>query len=354
MRILSLLLLAGLAQAAPRASILAAEEGKRPRRKHLDLKRGQVGTLHAVLRVGRKTYSEAPKLKRARPFPEGTRIEWYRVEPRQHHVETPAPNGMNPAYSNNVLFGKGHGKWLGYDTLEYTETHLASGPTLRLSKVSPTDPRLQVNAGLGTMRYKVVVTTPKGSYASPGAEAVARGGISHRVQRVSFRRGNDLAGWLTSYYNVPNVFGSAGVGRRHQTDRHQGADCADVIVGALRKRGKRIPYTSVSGLAARSRVVTGRLLIRPDGLYAPDKEGSLKRETLRFGDKVREGDLLLIKYGTDWTGRVWDHIAVLSGDDGDGELGPNDPGMHMGYLAGLVEEPLARHGAATVQIVRLR
>lgn len=86
--------------------------------------------------------------------------------------------------------------------------------------------------------------------ASPGAEATDTFGILPGVHRVSIRRGDDFVGWLSSYLLVPEVFGSAGGGRNHQTERFTGADCADVLVGAIRRMGRSTAGPTVSSMAS--------------------------------------------------------------------------------------------------------
>src|SRR5205814_7803584 len=109
-------------------------------------------------------------------------------------------------------------------------------------------------------------------------DAVGPRGILPTVMRVSFRAdgADDLPAYLTSFFNVPNLFGSAGTGTGHQTDLHQGADCADVIVGAARKMGEALPYSSVAGLFEHTHPVTPPLYLTPDGLFtaAPDEGGT--------------------------------------------------------------------------------
>ena len=123
---------------APRPTVAIAgqlEDGTPSLGAPVDARRGQQITLHAVIRVGARTYADLPQLlvggrrlrpPSLRPLSELTdlRLAWYQVEPEPHHVSAP-PNPGNPAYSNAVLFGKRHGRWLGYDSLEYHETLLA-------------------------------------------------------------------------------------------------------------------------------------------------------------------------------------------------------------------------------------
>jgi hypothetical protein len=330
---------------------------------------GQTVILYAVVATGRgrqaRYATTAPSLTlRGRRIPSARlappdaklKFAWWQVEPYPHHKNLPPPNAGNPAYSNAELFGPQHGRWLGYDTLEYHETPLLAetGPQLIVKRVSPTDPHVNVHAGLGTMRYKVVASDGAVSAASPGMEAKEGHGIARRVMRVSFRRGDDMPGRLTALFNVPNVFGSGGSGAQHQTDLFQGADCADVIIGALRAAGLRLAYTSVKGLLAHAHPVTPILVMDETGIREQQKGQVGAKVHLRFGVDVQPGDLMLIDYlGVAASPRTWDHVAVVSADAGVvGEFDPKDLVMHVGYLYGLTEEPAATQAPALVQFLR--
>jgi len=369
------LILTSSTQGAPsaKAYVVAAAPGRVPSDRPVQVRRGTRVTLYAVVRIGRgwraRYYTDASSLrlggrrirhKRIRPLAQlrGVRTRWFLVEPYQHHQKRPFPNRGNPAYSNAVLFGKHHGRWLGFDTLGYHETVIASarGSLLRVDRATPTHKKVNVHGGLGTMRYRVEVTWAGGRVSSPGAAATGRGGISTRVIRVSWRAADDLVGWLTSYYNVPNVFGSAGGGARHQTERYQGADCADIIVGAARRAGARLRYTHAAGLIRYGRRVTPKLFLTKTGLVYAEGSRRGRRARLRFGKDVRRGDLMLIDYvGWNGTGRGWDHVGVISADRGvKGWLDGADRHIHMGYKWGLVSEPLSSEGRAVVLFLRLR
>jgi hypothetical protein len=363
--LIPLLLFALPAAAAPRAVVLASIDGAAARRGPIEAQRGQTVTLYPAVRRGGRWFTSAPKvrgvskrkLRALADLGPDLRISWRLVEPTPHHVETPPPNFGNPAYSNAVLFGRRHGTWLGYDTLEYEQREVAQSPSLVVKQAQPTHPKLVAQSrGLGTVRYSVALTAGAKAWASPGPEAVAQGGISPRVFRISYRGADDLVGWLESLYNVPNVFGSAGKGRAHQTDRHQGADCADVIVGAARKAGARIDYTSVSGLYRETTPRSERLFLDQDGLHRIEADGSHTPVVLRWGKDVQRGDLMLIKYKVaDFTGRKWDHIGVLGDDAGTvGAFDVADPVLHIGYLYGLVSETAGSHGPAVVQFSRFK
>jgi hypothetical protein len=355
--------------------LVAGRAGKILRNRAIQARIGERISIHVVVRQrvgGRmRTYTDAPLIAldgrrirppRLRPLAELgglSAITWHRVEPHPHHTDATAfPNKGNPAYSNAVLFGPDHGRWLGYDRIEYHQTPIAgaSGGTLTVTRTRPSHPRININGGLGTMRYGVTLRLNDEVLSSPGAQALIRGGISPRVMRVTFRSNDSFVGYLRGYFNVPNVFGSGGSGRTHQAELYQGADCADVIIGAARAAGSRLPYTSVLGLKRYTQAVTGRLLMTKEGIFSADDQDTRQRVRLRFGSDVYPGDIMLIDYvGFDGSPRTWDHIAVIDRDGGvSGELDPQDPILHMGYLFGLTEEPAWEEAPAHIKILRFR
>jgi hypothetical protein len=362
------------ATAAAKVFIVAGVEGSAPTARSVHAVLGQRVHLHAVVKArhqGRTRYfTDAPEIRLRgrrirppllRPLSElgSPRLRWFRVEPRPHHVNTSPPNRGNPAYSNAILFGPTHGKWIGYDTIEYHAALIrgAHGGRITVTRTRPSNPKVDVNGGLGTMRYKVELRLADGTtVTSPGEELARRAGISPGVPRVTFRSDNSFVGHLRGYFNVPNVFGSGGHGRTHQTELYQGADCADVIVGAARAAGARIAYTSVLGFRRHARVVTDKLLLRKDGVFAADGPRKGRPVALRFGEQVRAGDIMLIDYvGFNGSPRAWDHIAVVGKDRGKrGVFDPEDLVLHMGYLYGLTEEPAHGESPAIVQFMRLK
>ncbi|TMQ21220.1 MAG: hypothetical protein E6J91_02870, partial [Deltaproteobacteria bacterium] len=164
------------------------------------------------------------------------RVQWSTVEPHGFR-KTPATNGATSEFYSNVSTEpKTFGHWLGFDHIDYFERVVAPwGAAARIpAAVSSGEDGAQQLPGLGTVRFKVEVEVAGRAAASPGAEATDTFGVLPAVHRVSIRRGDDFLGWLSSYLLVPEVFGSAGGGRNHQTERFTGADCADVLVGAIR------------------------------------------------------------------------------------------------------------------------
>ena len=174
------------------------------------------------------------------------------------------------------------------------------------------------------------------------------------MHRVSIRKDDSFLGWLSAYLLVPEVFGSAGGGRDHQTERFTGADCADVMVGAARRMGRQLAYTNVAGLPSYTKVV------------APATELDDHGEPAHAITGIAAGDLIRIDYGgalRHHTPRAFDHVAALWEDRSDphgpfhggpdGQLDGFDLVIHMGHPR-LVIEPLAAQAPATIDVLRWR
>lgn len=269
-------------------------------------------------------------------------VRWLRVAPHMQHVDTAPPNEGVPQYSNAVLFGPRHGRWLGYDAIEYETLPLDTG-----ERVDIDADRLRVRGvpdrrdGAGSMWLAAEVELADGTtYRTPDGDDTDRLGLSAAVARVSFRTGDDFLGWLSSYFGVPNVFGSTA----GQADRHVGADCADVLVGALRAAGhRRVRYASVSGIARYANPVTPSLTLGRDGSITDDDGDEV---VLRWDEDIRPGDLLAIDFVRSGARmpRAWDHIGALLGDGSsehppDGMLDSHDLLRHMAP-SGLVDWPI--------------
>lgn len=292
-------------------------------------------------------------------------VEWRSVEPHGFRTVAAAANGATSRYYSNVSTEPASfGRWLGYDTIEYfevTRSPRGKGAAARrlLPELIGSDepaPRPADTAGLGTLRFRAVALLPDGrSLATPGADATDTAGIRPAVHRVSVRAGDDFLGWLGAYLLVPEVFGSAGGGPQHQTERMTGADCADVLVGALRRSGRRdVPYSSVAALP--------RYATQVEAAVTLDEHGRPERQL----DQAQVGDLIRIDYGGSLTGhtpRSWDHVAAWWRDTSDpqgptrggpdGRLDGFDLVVHMGHPR-LVLEPLANQAPATIDVLRWR
>lgn len=314
--------------------------------------RGSVVGPHISVRLG-------ARVVRAEPFAEGVQTRWLRVVPRMEHVDTPSPNPGLSSFSNAVLFGPRHGRWLGYDRLEYETRALAPDEATLTPEGMLSAERATLTAphdGAGSMWFSAEVTLPDGAVVrAADGSTVDRLGLSRSVARVSFRSDDGYLGWLSTYFGVPNVFGSNGAGGDHQSDRYTGADCADVLVGALRARGNRaVPYLSVAQIGEAAARVTGALILDGAGQV---RSSSGEVMTLRWGRDVLPGDLVTLGYQDDPGNslpRAWDHIGALVRDDNhDGALDGADILRHMGGR-GLEDTTFLHAGPMQIAVWRWR
>lgn len=291
------------------------------------------------------------------PLPADARVQWSTVEPHGYRTSRAKNGATSDFYSNVSTEPATFGRWLGFDAIDYFERVVRpygdADPIA--ATVTAGEPGAQQLAGLGTTRYKAEVSLPgaAGPIVTPGAEATDTYGITAAVHRVSVRRADDFLGWLSGYLLVPEVFGSAGTGRAHQTDRFTGADCADVMVGALRRTGRTdLDYTNVAGLPAYAATIAPAVELDEHGAPAHPITG------------VLPGDLIRIDYGgglAHHTPRDWDHVAALWEDRSDpagpahggpdGLLDGFDLVIHMGHPR-LMIEPLAAQAPATIDVLR--
>ncbi len=286
------------------------------------------------------------------------RVSWSTVEPHGFR-EGIAENGATSAFYSNVSTeARDFGRWLGYDHIDYFERVIApwsgdAGARRIAAEVTSGEADAVQVDGLGTVRYKVEIDVAGVRLATPGAESTDAFGLTRAVHRVSVRDGDDFMGWLSAYLLVPEVFGSAGGGGNHQTERFTGADCADVMVGALRRTGRKdVTYTNVAGLPRYAAVVAAATVLDEAGMPPAPITG------------IERGDLVRIDYGGTLTGhtpRGWDHVAAVWEDrsdprgphrgKADGQLDGFDLVIHMGHPR-LVIEPLSGQSPATVDVLR--
>lgn len=265
---------------------------------------------------------ESVELRLEDPVPPGATVRWFAIAPHMQHVDLPPPNRGIRQYSNSVLFGPNHGRWIGYDTIEYDLVPIGTGERLRLDR----HPGPNGHEGAGSAFVVAQIEIGGAIVSSPSLEARDAIGLAGRVTRVSFRLDDSYLGWLSTYFAVPNVFGSTA----GQVDRYLGADCADVLVGALRAAGKRsMRYTSVGAIGRYTRAVSGVMTLGEDGVLRGEDGAPID---LEFGRDVLSGDFLAIDYsGADEElPRAWDHIAAVASDAGArGRFDPDDLIWHM-------------------------
>ncbi len=221
--------------AAPQVELRSSVEGGKARGGWVYARAGQAVTLKAVVSGG-----------------PAAQVRWFKVEPTVESLDNTTPS-------------------FHFEPVTYRETEVAScRDTLTCpADITPTVlPKVPELSGAGTMAFKVAVTLKDGrTVQTPGAESTKWGGLTAAVHRVTFRKDESLVGYAAELINTPYIFGSAGPDGRNQSDLLIGSDCADLVVYARRRQGRRAEYTST---------------------YTLDQQAP----ELAKGAKVREGDVV--------------------------------------------------------------
>lgn len=198
--------------ARPSLELQGAIGDGKPKRDWVYAKQGQLVTLHAVL-----TGAQAKA------------VRWFKIEPTVGAIDNTTPS-------------------FHFEPVTYVETELpgCEGKLTCPADITPTKlPRVEALPGVGTMAFRVELTCQDGATLStPGLASTKYGGLTHEVYRVAVRRDDSLIGYATELINTPYIFGSAGPDGRNQSDLLIGSDCADLIVYARRRSGKKATYTS--------------------------------------------------------------------------------------------------------------
>jgi hypothetical protein len=270
---------------------------------------GDAVTLYAVAEVqdgrARRYYSDAGTIAlgrrriATRPWSEApaVHVAWNKVEPAEASMSNTASGAFR------------------FEPVTYRATPMATdaGRTQVAADVHPTLTP-DHGGGVGTMRFQVVLTGGGRRVASPGPKARrGRGsrGLTDAVHRISIRRDDTYLGYLTELYGQPYIWASAGLtDKSHQSERLEGADCADFVVYGARRLGLRVPYTWTEGLPRYTRTIA-RGEPGDDGVYR-DRHGT----PIPF---PKVGDLILFPR----------HVGVLTADRGTpGVLDEDDVVMH--------------------------
>lgn len=179
---------------------------------------------------------------------------------------------------------------------------------------------------VGSFWFQVEVAEDKIIYRSPGIDDSDEKGLSPQVLRVSIREGEGYLGYLTSFFNVPGLFGSV----TYQSENYIGVDCADVLVAACAK-WKNQPLRKNYNVAM---VVSEWPRVKEFEL----REGA-GSEQVFWGAGIQPGDFIAVRYPG---GRQYQHIGALCSDaNANGILDGGDVVIHAGpeplhysYLSG--------------------
>jgi len=170
---------------------------------------------------------------------------------------------------------------------------------------------------VGSFWFQVEVEKAGKIQKSAGIENVTEKGLSPTVFRVSIRESDDFMGYLTSFFNVPAIFGSV----TYQSNHYIGVDCADVLVAAHSKwKAKSMKNNyNVAMLVDK--------LIRKHSIEISEGNPNQK---LAWGKEVNRGDFIAVKYQG---ARQYQHIGALYSDANEnGILDGEDLVIHAGPL----------------------
>lgn len=255
----------------------------------------------------------------------GASIRWYRILP-----------DLSKAYNNcNFPWDKDPYKWKGFAEITYFRKEL---PVFRDRwEVKPFQTNHdRGNAGffeslfrskdnfpgasyrhrrVGSFWFQVEVAKNGKTQRSPGIEDSDRRGLSPKVLRVSVRDGEGYLGYVTSFFNVPGLFGST----PYQSRNYIGVDCADVLVAA---------YGKFKGKKTTKDYCAQHLVDQLPNLAETDVQSGTPSETILWREQIRRGDLIAVKY----TGHSrHQHIGALVSDaNRNGKLDGEDLLIHAG------------------------
>ena len=263
---------------------------------------------------------EAVRL-RVKPV-EGATIRWYRIYPDISHD-----------YKNaNYPWDPNPYEWIGWAKIDYRREELSrhrgewelnplddAGHVIRgdgetALQPHPTDtPHYRADAG--SSWFQVEIEKGGAIQRSPGIDEGDARGLSPNVFRMSIRDGDGYLGFVTSYLNVPGLFGST----PYQSGNYVGVDCADVLMAAFsRSRGQAPQRDYNVAMLVKELSTVARFALaggRPDAAVA-------------FGSQVRPGDLIATRYAGQ---RQFQHVGALYSDaNADGRLDEGDLVLHAG------------------------
>lgn len=259
-------------------------------------------------------------------------VRWYQIYPE---LSQPYKNANHPWEKNPY-------KWAGFAKIEYHKRELTQFRGKWQIDITAKDLALPekmkfYHNDMGTFRFQVVVTKGTKIYRSEGVEENRERGISPKVFRISIRDGIGYIGYLTSFFNVPGLFGSI----PYQSANYIGADCADILIAAHGKWKKKDVKTdyNVAMLVKRFKKVAKFRLIKG----VPDKK-------IIWGKDIRQGDFIAVRYDNR---KQFQHIGALYKDKNqNGILDKNDYVIHAGPYP-LVISHLKR-GAFDGEVIILR
>jgi hypothetical protein len=247
------------------------------------------------------------------PVKNAKSITWYQIIPDTSKFYKNANHPWEPnAY-----------KWTGYGKIDYHRVEIKAFENKKqvvltqtiLEKNRPQGNHYY-NSKLGSFWFEVVVTLENGKVIrTKGIKNVGRKGLSREVFRISYMLDEGYIGYLTTFFNVPGIFGSM----PYQSRNYIGVDCADVLVATSKVMNKQKNEKNYNVMMlvdkfktkVKTKIINGK----------PQKKLSWSKE-------FKQGDFIAVKYRP--KGR-YAHIGMLYGDEnGNGILDKEDSVINAG------------------------
>ncbi len=237
-------------------------------------------------------------------------IRWYQIFPDISKIY----NNANPPGAKNPY------QWAGFDKIDYKRQELKQ--FTGQWQIQPFEKKQQnakyshfYQEDKGSFWFQVEIEKQGKIKKSPGIEKSTHKGLSPKVFRVSIREGKAYLGHLSTYFNVPAIFGSV----TYQSKNYIGVDCADVLVAAY-AQWKKKPLKKNYNVAMLVNKFPKRVKFKLNN-GVPSKK-------VRWGTDIRPGDLIAVKY---FGARQYQHVGALAKDvNNNGILDNKDLVIHAG------------------------
>ncbi len=235
-------------------------------------------------------------------------IRWYQIIP-----------DISKNYKNaNHPWEKDPYKWIGFAKIEYIETELEKLRdkwTVRPYFANDFFDSPFYSNDVGSFWIQAKIFKNGKMLSSPGIESSDYRGLSPKVFRISIRSQKGYLGYLTSFFNVPGLFGSI----PYQGYNYIGADCADILMAA-HARWKRKPLRKDHNVAM--------LVNKLDKIDEFEIMDGTPNKKILWNKKIKAGDFIAVRYHGS---RQFQHIGALYKDGNEnGRLDKEDIIIHAG------------------------
>jgi hypothetical protein len=224
-------------------------------------------------------------------------IKWYQIIPNTSKFYKNA----NHPWEENAY------QWSDYGKIDYNRVEIKSFEnkkevelTSKILEENRPKNNKYYNSKLGSFWFEVEVVKTNGKVVkTKGIKNVERKGLSPKVFRVSYMASDDYIGYLTTFFNVPGIFGSM----PYQSRNYIGVDCADVLVATSKvmNKQKNTKNYNVVMLVDKFKTKVKTKIVRG----TPIKK-------LIWGKEFKKGDFIAVKYREN--GR-YAHIGMLYTDE---------------------------------------